>query len=95
MSTDDDLPALPPTPLGRYRHYKGGEYEVIGTARHSESLEPLVVYRPLYNSTGLWVRPHAMFFGDIEVDGVRQRRFAPMPARPGPEARREDENFED
>ncbi|TFZ06033.1 DUF1653 domain-containing protein [Ramlibacter henchirensis] len=66
---------LPPTPIGRYRHYKGGEYEVLGVARHSETEEPLVVYRPLYNDSGLWVRPHAMFFGDVEVDGRRQPRF--------------------
>ena len=71
-----DLPALPDTPLGRYRHYKGGEYEVIGIARHSETHEPLVVYRPLYNATGWWVRPHAMFFGEVEVGGLRQPRFA-------------------
>jgi hypothetical protein len=70
-----DLPALPDTPTGKYRHYKGGEYEVVGVARHSETLEPLVVYRPLYNDLGLWVRPHAMFFGEIEIDGVRQSRF--------------------
>lgn len=73
---NDDLPPLPDTPLGRYRHYKGGEYEVIGAARHSETLEPLVVYRPLYNATGLWVRPHAMFFERIEIDGQLQPRFA-------------------
>lgn len=72
---DDDLPPLPPTPLGRYRHYKGGEYEVIGVARHSETLEPLVVYRPLYNTSGLWVRPHAMFFESIEHQGERRPRF--------------------
>lgn len=71
-----DLPPLPDTPPGRYRHYKGGEYEVVGVARHSETLEPLVVYRPLYNATGLWVRPHAMFFGQVEVDGRMQARFA-------------------
>ncbi|HET7794243.1 MAG TPA: DUF1653 domain-containing protein [Rhizobacter sp.] len=73
--SNDDLPPLPHTPLGRYRHYKGGEYEVIGAARHSETLEPLVVYRPLYNRSGLWVRPHAMFFESIEIDGVLQPRF--------------------
>lgn len=71
----EELPALPATPPGRYRHYKGGEYEVIGVARHSETLEPLVVYRPLYNATGWWVRPHAMFFGEVEVGGVLQPRF--------------------
>ena len=69
------LPALPDTPLGRYRHYKGGEYEVIGVARHSETHEPLVVYRPLYNASGWWVRPHAMFFECVTIDGVIQPRF--------------------
>lgn len=70
-----ELPPLPDTPPGRYRHYKGGEYEVVGVARHSETLEALVVYRPLYNESGLWVRPHAMFFGQVEIDGVLQQRF--------------------
>jgi hypothetical protein len=72
----DDLAPLPATPLGRYRHYKGLEYEVIGVARHSETLEPLVVYRPLYNASGLWVRPHAMFFEDVVIEGKRQARFS-------------------
>ena len=76
--TEPDLPALPATPLGRYRHYKGGEYEVIGAARHSESNEPMVVYRPLYNSTGWWVRPHAMFFENVVIDGVLRSRFEPV-----------------
>lgn len=71
-----DLGPLPPTPTGRYRHYKGGEYEVLGVVRHSETLEPLVLYRALYGEQGLWVRPHAMFFESIEVDGVRKPRFA-------------------
>jgi hypothetical protein len=75
-----DLPLLPETRPGRYRHYKGGEYEVIGVARHSETLEALVVYRPLYNDSGLWVRPHAMFFEQIEVGGRRQPRFSPLEA---------------
>lgn len=70
-----DLPALPFTPTGRYRHYKGGDYEVIGVARHSETLEPLVVYRPLYNDSGLWARPHTMFFGEVLVDGRPRPRF--------------------
>lgn len=74
----NDLPPLPHVRPGRYRHYKGGEYEVIGVARHSETLEPLVVYRPLYNQTGLWARPHAMFFEEVDVDGRRQPRFAPL-----------------
>lgn len=73
-----DLPPLPDTPLGRYRHYKGGEYEVIGVAHHSETLEAVVVYRPLDNDSGLWVRPHAMFFETIEHEGRRQPRFARM-----------------
>ncbi len=75
---DADLPALPATRLGRYRHYKGGEYEVIGVARHSETHEALVVYRPLYNTTGWWVRPHAMFFESVAVDGVLRPRFGPV-----------------
>ncbi len=73
-----NLPPLPDIDLGRYRHYKGGEYEVIGVARHSESLEPMVVYRPLYNDTGLWVRPYGMFVEHIEMDGVLRRRFEPV-----------------
>ena len=77
--SSNDLPALPTTPTGRDRHYKGGEYEVLGVARHSETLEPLVVYRPLRGDGSLWVRPHAMFFGCLEVDGVTRRRFEPMP----------------
>lgn len=75
-----ELAPLPPAPPGRYRHYKGGEYEVIGVARHSETLEPLVIYRPLYNDTGLWVRPYEMFFGQVEVDGQTRARFAAVEA---------------
>jgi hypothetical protein len=73
--SDAPLPDLPATPLGRYRHYKGLDYEVISVARHSETLEPLVVYRPLYNDSGLWVRPHTMFFGQVSVDGRLRPRF--------------------
>lgn len=79
--TEPDLPPLPTLPLGLYRHYKGGEYEVIGVARHSESLEPMVVYRPLYNDTGWWVRPFEMFVGTVEIDGTVRRRFEPVPSR--------------
>ncbi len=75
----DDLPALPHTPPGRYRHYKGGEYEVLGAVRHSETLEPLVLYRPLYAARGDWVRPHAMFFGTVWVDGQVRPRFERLP----------------
>lgn len=71
-----DVPPLPEVISGRYRHYKGGEYEVVGVARHSETLEPLIVYRPLYNQSGLWVRPYAMFFEHIELNGQLQPRFA-------------------
>jgi len=60
---------------GRYRHYKGNEYEVIGIARHSETLEAMVVYRPLYGEGGLWVRPAAMFAEDVVIDGSRRPRF--------------------
>ena len=74
-----DLPPLPEAMPGRYRHYKGGEYELVGVVRHSETLEPLVLYRPLYNDSGLWVRPYAMFFGEVEHDGRRQPRFALLP----------------
>ena len=73
----NDLLPLPEIRPGRYRHYKGGEYEVIGVARHSETLEPMVVYRPLYNKTGLWVRPYAMFFERVDVNGRLQSRFTP------------------
>ncbi len=73
--SDTSLPPLPVTPPGRYLHHKGGEYEVLGTARHSETFEAVVVYRPLYNDTGWWVRPHAMFFGTITRDGVEHPRF--------------------
>ncbi len=76
------LSPLPTLPLGRYRHYKGGEYEVIGVARHSETLEAMVMYRPLYNDSGIWVRPFAMFVGQVEVEGVSQPRFAFVSASP-------------
>jgi len=75
---NDNLPALPALAPGRYRHYKGGEYEVLAVARHSETLEALVVYRPLYNDSGWWVRPFEMFTGTLEVDGVVRPRFERM-----------------
>ena len=61
---------------GRYRHYKGNAYRVLGLARHSETLEPLVVYQALYGERGLWVRPAAMFAETIDVAGKRVPRFA-------------------
>jgi hypothetical protein len=69
------LPPLVTTPPGRYRHYKGGEYDVVGTVRHSETLEPMTLYRALYGEQGLWVRPAAMFEETVVVDGVSQPRF--------------------
>lgn len=74
--TEPELPALPSTPCGLYRHYKGGPYQVLGCVRHSETLEPLVLYRALYGEQGLWVRPHAMFFGSVVHEGLQQPRFA-------------------
>jgi hypothetical protein len=60
---------------GRYRHYKGPEYEVLGVARHSETEEEFVVYRALYGDHGLWVRPMAMFLETVIVDGRTCPRF--------------------
>jgi len=70
------LPPMIDTPPGRYRHYKGELYEVIGSVRHSETLEPMTLYRALYGERGLWVRPAAMFNGDVHTAGGMQRRFA-------------------
>jgi len=62
--------------LGIYRHYKGDLYELIGTARHSEDLSEMAVYRQCCGARGLWVRPLAMFLETIEVDGAAVSRFA-------------------
>ena len=72
---DNGLPPLIETPPGRYRHYKGGEYEVLGTVRHSETLAPMALYRALYGTQGLWVRPAAMFAETVEINGITQPRF--------------------
>jgi len=61
--------------LGKYKHYKGNDYEVIGLAHHSETLEDLVVYRALYGDFDLWVRPLSMFLENVEIDGVTRSRF--------------------
>jgi putative acetyltransferase len=75
--------------FGRYRHYKGNEYTVIDIARHSETMEELVVYRAEYGERGLWVRPRTMFEEWIEKEGVVQRRFAcEEPPRAWPESLR-------
>lgn len=71
-----DLAPLPSAPTGRYRHYKGALYDVLGVVRHSETLEPLVLYRQLYGDGGTWVRPHAMFFEHVTHAGVEMPRFA-------------------
>ena len=65
-------------PLGRYRHFKGNEYEVIAIARHSETLEEMVVYRALYGEGGFWVRPLSMWTEMVEHDGKTERRFTYM-----------------
>lgn len=68
MVTEEPVPGL-------YRHYKGGQYRVIGTARHSENDELLVVYRCLYDNDSLWVRPLAMFVETVTVEGQKRPRF--------------------
>jgi len=71
-----NLSPLPTLPLGHYRHFKGGNYEVIGVVRHSETLAPMVLYRPLDSDVGLWVRPYEMFVARVEVEGQWRARFA-------------------
>ena len=60
---------------GRYRHFKGNEYELLFVARHSETLEEMVVYRALYGERGIWVRPASMWNETVERDGKTYRRF--------------------
>jgi hypothetical protein len=61
--------------LGKYRHFKGNEYQVIGVAKHSETLEPMVVYQALYGEKGIWVRPATMWNEIVEKDGYKGPRF--------------------
>jgi hypothetical protein len=75
MTMSDELPPLIETPPGLYRHYKGLMYEVVGTVRHSESLEPMTLYRALYGDKGLWVRPAEMFNEEVVINGIVQPRF--------------------
>jgi hypothetical protein len=78
---------MTPISPGRYRHYKGREYTVLGVARHSESLEEFVVYRQEYGDRGLWVRPAAMFAESVEVAGRPVPRFSRLgDAPPDPPA---------
>ncbi|HWR79167.1 MAG TPA: DUF1653 domain-containing protein [Pseudomonas sp.] len=67
---------------GIYRHYKGQQYKVIGTARHSETEEDVVVYQALYGEYGLWVRPLSMFSETVQVDGEQIARFSLQTAEP-------------
>lgn len=61
--------------LGKYRHYKGNEYEVLAIGKHSETLEDLVIYRALYGEHGIWARPLSMWNEIVEVEGVKMHRF--------------------
>ncbi len=61
---------------GKYKHFKGNYYEVLGTARHSETMEPMVVYRALYGEGGLWVRPASMWSEIVEKENYHGPRFA-------------------
>ncbi|MDT3499929.1 DUF1653 domain-containing protein [Stenotrophomonas maltophilia] len=70
------LSPLPTLARGRYRHFKGGEYEVIDIVRSSETLQPMVLYRALYGEGGLWVRPYAMFVEQVPGASGPQPRFA-------------------
>lgn len=63
-------------PGARYRHYTGKDYQVIGSARHSETLEELVVYKALYGDGEMWARPRTMFLEAVEIKGERKLRFA-------------------
>jgi hypothetical protein len=72
MTYEEDMQMILP---GRYRHFKGNEYEVTGIARHSETMEPMVVYRALYGECGLWTRPAAMWYETVTRDGKSQKRF--------------------
>ena len=76
-------------PLGFYRHYKGNQYEVVGFAKHSETLEDMVIYRALYGEGGVWVRPLSMWENLIEVDGKTVKRFEYIGARDNSERQHE------
>jgi hypothetical protein len=75
MTDSRAVPPLPAIEPGLYQHYKGPQYKVLGVVRHSETLEALVLYHPVEGDQALWVRPWAMFTGQIEVNGVHMPRF--------------------
>jgi len=75
MAQTDPLPPLPAIEPGVYVHYKGLRYQVLGVVRHSETREPMVLYRPLYGEGAMWVRPFAMFVESVEHEGRRRPRF--------------------
>ena len=77
MTYEEAKSAIQP---GRYRHFKGNEYEVLGVARHSEDETPMVVYRALYGEGGLWVRPADMWLETLNRDGKTFRRFEKLDA---------------
>lgn len=77
MTYEEAKSAIQP---GRYRHFKGNEYEVLGVARHSEDETPMVVYRALYGEGGLWVRPADMWLETLTRDGKTFRRFEKLDA---------------
>ncbi len=72
MTYEEAVAAIEP---GRYRHFKGNEYEVIGIARHSETCEPMVIYRALYGDGGLWCRPASMWNETVDREGKTYKRF--------------------
>jgi hypothetical protein len=69
------LPKINTIPKGIYQHYKGQKYKLIDFARHSESLEAMVIYQALYGDHGIWVRPLDMFIENVEINGVSKARF--------------------
>ena len=75
MDENRQLQPLPILKLGRYRHFKGNDYRLLAVARHSETLEPMVVYQALYGEGGIWVRPASMWGELVERDGTCQPRF--------------------
>lgn len=76
MTPNHDLPPLPSLRTGLYRHYKGDEYELLAVAYHSETLAPMVVYRALYGTRQVWVRPAEMWSEAVTVDGLTVPRFS-------------------